>query len=254
MSSVIEEDRRDKFSTTDKREKSLLELIGIPASILAILATAAVYGAGAAFRAGYLYQFGFDSTQIPTDFHDTLYWGYARGTPLVFAWLVYGIVALALIAILYWAAAAFGSRIRKWRVVRQLSARVALAEGSRSTPIKLIAVAVLVSCFLYLLFLSFLAMGELYEYGVKRGKDRIDDFEANATVAAANTATQWIEISFSSPTPRVERGYRLLCTQDLCSIYDPVPERKGVRLMSLEGMSNIRIFPERPLHSQDPRP
>ena len=246
MNSVSEEDSRNKSMTTEKQEKSLLELIGVPASILAILTTAAVYGAGTALRAGYLYQFGFDSVQIPTDFYDTLYWGYARGTPLIFAWLVYSIPALALVAILYWAGSALRRRLNKSKAVRQLSARFAIPTVSPTTPIKLIAVAVLIACFLYLLFLSFIAMGKMYEYGVRKGKERIADFEADAAATAAKTETHWIEIHFSSPAPRVERGYRLLCTENLCSIYDPAAERKGIRLVSLDGMGEIRVFPKRP--------
>jgi hypothetical protein len=51
---VTEEDSRNELNSAEKQEKSLLELIGVSASILAILATAAVYGAGTALRAGYL--------------------------------------------------------------------------------------------------------------------------------------------------------------------------------------------------------
>jgi hypothetical protein len=247
---VPEEDSRNKLTIAEKQGKPLLELIGVPASILAILTTAAIYGAGTAFRAGYLYQFGFDSGQIPTDFYDTLYWGYARGTPLVFAWLVYSILGLALAAILYWVGSALRRRLNRSKAVRQFSARFAIPTISPTTPIKLIAVAVLIACFLYPLFLSFIAMGKMYEYGVMKGKQRIADFEADAAGTAAKTETHWIEIHFSSPAPRVERGYRLLCTENLCSIYDPATERKGVRLVSLEGMGEIRVFSERPQVSE----
>lgn len=226
-----------------RQEKSLVELLGISAGVLAVLATAAVYAAGAAYRTGYLYQFGFDSTQIPSDFHDTLYWGYTGGTPLAIAWMICGTVSLLLLALIYRGANALWNRIQKRPAVRQLSKKIsAAANPSAGTHVKLVAVAVLVACTLYLVFLSYVAIGEIYESGVKKGKNRIAAFESDPRAAAAKTYAKWIEISFVSPAPRVERGYRLLCTDQLCSIYDPSSKQKGVRLISLEGMTEIRIL------------
>jgi hypothetical protein len=112
--------------------------------------------------------------------------------------------------------------------------------------VKLIVGAVLLLPVIYLLAMAYLGMAEFQKAGTKRGKELIEAFRADATTASKKYRIQTIELRFRSPSEPVVRGYRLLCTQSLCSIYDPDPKVRGIRLVSLENLIEIRVVHSAP--------
>lgn len=223
------------------QSESLRGWTGILLSVLLICLTAVLFGAGQGFRQGWLYQLGFDLAQVPSDFHDTLFWGFSGGTPLAVAWLGAAVVALPATGLLLWLMDALWKwASRRWRLL----ARISTPEKSQQpvrTHVKLILGGFLVLPVLYVLLVTYVAMAEFQKAGTKRGQQLIAALRADAKAASAKYNLQWIEILFNSPTETVVRGYRLLCTEALCSIYDPDPKAPGVRLVSLENLREVRV-------------
>lgn len=221
--------------------------IGLLTGAVLVCMTAALYAAGRAFREGYLYQLGFDASQIPADFHETLYWGFSGGTPLAAIWLLATLIAFLGFSVLLWIADGAWS----WaKLGSQRLRRIAQSSDSprhwAGTPVKLIAGAFVALPVLYLLVVAYIGLAEMHKLGTRRGKQLVAALETDAAAASAKHGLQWIEISLDSPPfERIERGYRLLCTEHLCSIYDPDLKVRSIRVISLENLRQIRVVGHR---------
>ena len=94
---------------------------------------------------------------------------------------------------------------------------------------------------IYLMAVAYFGVAEFQEAGTKKGKELIEALRTNAAAASTKYGTQKIELWLSSPAESVIRGYRLLCTESLCSIYDPDPKVHAIRLVSLTNVREIRV-------------
>jgi hypothetical protein len=236
------EDNKIRFAP----DEALRGWTAILLSLLIVCLTASLFGAGQAYREGYLYQFGFDLAQLPADFHDTLYWGFIGGTPLVVVWLIATLIVLLGGGLFLWIAKALWKRTaNRWQSLLRRRSSVASPRQRGGTHVQLILGAFLVLPVLYLLILVRFGVAEFYELGAKQGKLQIAALRADPGAASAKHGRQWIEISFHSPSESFVRGYRLLCTDKLCAIYDPDPKVRDVRLVFLDNVREIRIADER---------
>ena len=205
-----------------------------------ILLAAALFAVGRAYRAGYLSQLGLDLSQVPEDFYGHLYWGYFGLVPRLLSWFVSLIIAFLILASLAWIIARLTEKI-SW--IRGASDSWANFPGSGNPKAyeAFAASAYLVFVLGFFIFLTYAAMAETHEAGIAEGRKQIERLRANR---GDDPARRWIEIHFSPE--RIEKGYRLLCTPDLCSIFDPAPEQRSIRMIPLEGLREIRVFDSAP--------
>jgi hypothetical protein len=208
--------------------------------------TAALFAAGHAYRLGYFYEIGFDLAQLPEDFNQTSFWGFSGGTPLALLWLVATLLVLLAYALLLWVSRVLWKVMtHRWRRLGRLTFPGVTPGRRIETHVKLILGAFLLLFVTYLLAVAYLGMAELQKAGTKKGRELVQAFRTDAVAASAKYGTQLIELRFGLPGDPAVRGYRLLCTQTLCSIYDPDPKIRAIRLLSLEGVHEIRVI-ERP--------
>jgi hypothetical protein len=225
-----------------ERDEALRGWIAIILSVLLVCLTAGLFTAGHAYRLGYLYELGFDLAQLPEDFNETSFWGFSGGTPLALAWLVVTLIVLFAYGLLFWLAGVLWKAAQnRWRGLRRRAPSTATAARRVETHVKLILGACLVLPVTYLVAVAYLGTAELQKAGTKRGKQLVEALRADAPAASAKYGTQMIELWFNSPADPVVSGYRLLCTESLCSIYDPNPKVHAIRLVSLANVREIRM-------------
>lgn len=242
MSDAASDSQTTNRANEREKSESLLGWITVLTTLFLICATTALFAAGQGYRQGYWYELGFDLAQIPSDFHETLFWGFAGGAPLFFSWLLAALIALPACGLLMWfAGASWTSAKNRWQPLRRISLPSATPGRPVSTHVKLIGSVFLFLPAIYLLGVAYFAMAEFQKAGTKRGKQFVEAFRTDAIAASAKHETQWIEIWLDSPADSVARGYRLLCTQSLCSIYDPDPKVRAVRLIALDNLREIRV-------------
>jgi hypothetical protein len=242
MSELIVATQAGTPATEVKPKISTGDWLGLSGLLLALLA-AALFAVGQANRAGFYYQLGFDLNQVPGDFYDTIYWGYATGSPAAILWSVAAVAEFLFFAATLWLGTwAWKRAARRWPHLRKLStsgsSRRATAAGPHMLFVGLSMTTIGLAGFV---FLTYWMIVGAQKAGKERGTRIVEALAADPTGAVAKYDTQWIEISIDSSPSRVEKGYRLLCTERLCSIYDPTPESRGIRLVSLEGMRDIKI-------------
>jgi len=242
MSELILATQADAPATEARSKISTSDWLGLGGLLLALL-TGALFAVGQANRTGFFYQLGFDLNQVPGDFYDTIYWGYATGSPTA---VVSSLVAFAeflfFAAVVWFGRWAWKGAARRWPHLRKLS--TASSSASAGTPgphLMFVGLAMIAIGLAGFVFLTYWTVVGAHQAGKERGTKMIEALAADPTAAVAKYEIQWIEISIDSSPPRVEKGYRLLCTERLCSIYDPTPESRGLRLVSLERMREIRI-------------
>lgn len=241
----MNENNKHRVIPTGTSSESLRQWIALLAGGMVVFLAAALFGIGRAIRAGYLYSLGLDLDQVPEDFYGYLYWGYVVGTPLLVLWLGYVGIALLLIFGSSWA---IGRGAKRWGWIRRMleSWENFPRKDQATSHWKYAAFAYLVFAIGYLVLVTHLLMSQAHEVGQRAGRVEVQKLQSTA-VASGNHQTQWIEIWLDSTPPRVERGYRLLCTEKLCSIYDPVSDRRTIRIIPLDGLREIRVFESRPI-------
>lgn len=239
----MNENNRNTAIPSGTSSESIRQWIALLASGMVIFLAAALFGIGRAIRAGYLYSLGLDLDQVPEDFYGYLYWGYVVGTPLILLWLGYVVIALLLISGLSWA---IGRGAKRWEWLRRMleSWENFPRKDQATSHWKYAAFAYLVFAVGYLVLVTHLIMSQANELGQRAGRVEVQKLQSTA----GKHQTQWIEIWLDSTPPRVERGYRLLCTEKLCSIYDPVSDRRAIRVIPLDGLREIRVFESRPIN------
>lgn len=242
MGTASDDDPENEVLKPEKGEQ-LLGWMTLLTTVLLVCATTVLFAAGQAFRTGYWYELGFDLVQLPSDFHETLFWGFSGGAPLLFSWLIAALVSLPGLGVLMWLAGALWKwALDRWRSPRRIAPRLATPPRRRAaTHVKLIASFFLLLPVIYFLVIASFATAEFQKAGTAQGQQIIQAFRTNAAAASAKYRMHWIEIWFDSSTADVMRGYRLLCTERFCSIYDPDPEVRSVRLISLESLKEIRV-------------
>jgi hypothetical protein len=234
------ENTNETTAPSEKNSKSSFrDWFVVLSGLMLVLLTAALFGIGRAYRTALFYQYGLDASQAPEDFHGYLYWGYVGGMPLAIWWLASGAGALVLLGILSW-----GSRklAHQWEWMRKI--RHGWDELPNSKPKsyeKWFFMAYLSLVLAYLVFITFAATAKAYDAGVKKGQREIE-----ALRQGKPSDDQWIELHFGPNDERIEVGYRLLCTDKLCSIYDPAPDKKTVRVIPLDGLKEMRVFARGP--------
>ena len=243
MSDIIVTDQAIVAASSDGPKNRIRDWLGILSGLGLAFLTAALFCVGRANRAGYLYQLGLDLSQIPDDFYVTLYWGYFSGAPDTIIWLAAGAIMLLGTAIIVLCGDfAWTRAVRRWPRLRKLNSLFARPSTVPSgTDVKLFSLAMLTIVILALVVLTYLTTFLAHRAGAENGKRLIAALATNVLAAAAKYDLQWIEISIDLSPQRVVRGYRLICTEQLCSIYDPMPQNRGIRLVSLKEMTEIRI-------------
>jgi hypothetical protein len=235
--------------------KGLREWLAVLTGLLFVFTAAAMYGIGRAYRAGYLYQIGLDLDQVPEDFYGYLYWCYTGGAPLSLIWFA---AAALIFFVLAGASSGVTYLARRWTWLRRLVDWWDDFPNIRDpkTHHRYAGLGILIICFAYLIFVTCLLLSQAHDSGARRAHRVIDQLAA-AYDSAADTKTQWIEIRFNNDPARLEYGYRLLCTVALCSVYDPPPNGRGVRVVSLQDVQQIAVLSTRPstseLSSAEPR-
>ncbi len=224
-----------------KKAESVREWMGLLTGLMLVFLAAAMYGIGRAYREGYLYQLGLNLNQEPEDFYGYLYWGYAGGAPLLLLWLAVAALGLFGLAGISYAVRWLGSE-SKWVQARLDWWDRFPQVGPPSSHRKYSAYGILVIALGYLVFVTYLVLGQAHDSGVKRGQQVIESLAASHEANAPNKV-RWIELAWSeNGSLRVLAGYRLLCTETLCSIYDPAPNGGGLRVVPLDGFTDLRVF------------
>jgi hypothetical protein len=242
MSSVAIDDQRKNRANEAEKSESARGWIAVLLSVLLVCSTTALFAAGQGYRLGYFYELGFDLAQLPSNFHETLFWGFSGGMPLALRWLVAAVIAALACGLLIWLADVLWKHATdRWRQLRRIAIPSAKPARKVDTHVKLIAVAFLLLPLTYLLAVVYIGMAEFQKLGSKKGKEFIEALRTNPAAASRKYGIQKIEIWFNSPADTVVRGYRLLCTETICSIYDPDPKVRIVRLVSLENLREIRV-------------
>lgn len=246
MSNATGADRSNGGTNAGEKSESLRGWAAIVVSTLLVCSTAVLFASGHAYRLGYVYELGFDLAQLPEGFYETLFWGFSGGAPLVFAWAVGVVIASAGCGLLVWLGDVLWERAAgRWRLLRRLPVPSARPERKAGTHVKLILGAFLLLPVIYLFAMAYIGMAEFQKLGTKKGRELIEALRTDAATASAKYGIQKIELWFSLPPDAVVRGYRLLCTESLCSIYDPDPKVRAVRLISLENLREIRVVDRR---------
>jgi hypothetical protein len=231
------ENKNESAAEKKKSKSSLREWFGLLSGLMLVSLAAALFAIGRAYRLGLIYQYGLDASQAPEDFYGYLYWGYIGGIPLAYQWLVAAVISLTLYAGWCWITDKLSAR---WKWLR-----TATQKEKDQQPAKLhvtyLASALMVFSLGSIVVMTYLAVAKAYEAGAQKGRD-----ELLAISKSKQTDDQFIELHFGENDERIERGYRLLCTDKLCSIYDPGPDHKGVRVLQLDGLKEIRVFEKEP--------
>lgn len=245
MSNIIRPQYEKQSSERQSSSDSPTAWLGVLSGATLAIGTAMLFATGHANRAGYLYQFGLEPSQVPADLHDTLNWGYVMGVPSLIGWLIVIVLVCSTGALILWTGGKVWARgVRHWPALRKLSDSTPRQEKP-SAPFRLLGVSVIATGILYFVFLSYWILTGAYTMGVERGHKLLAELETDPRRAATERALQYIEIAVDGDHPRVEQGYRLMCTTQLCSIYDVTPASRGVRLISLADMQHIRVIPVR---------
>jgi hypothetical protein len=217
-----------------EKGESLRAWIAIILSVLFVCSTAALFTAGHAYRLGYLYEIGYDLAQLPEDFHETSFWGFSGGLPLAIVWFIATVVVLLACGLLFWLANVLWKlATKRWQRLRRLTRISATPRPRAETHVRFILSAFLLLPVIYLMAIAYFGVAEFQKAGTKKGKELIEALRTDAAAASAKYGTQKIELWLSSPADTVVRGYRLLCTESFCSIYDSNPEVRAIRLVSL---------------------
>jgi hypothetical protein len=237
------ENKNESAASEKKSKSSFREWFGFLSGLVLVLVTAALYGVGKSFRSGYLHALGLDLEQLPEDFHAYLFWGFRGGIRLFIGWMIIVLVAASINALGAWSAERFAP---KWKWLRRLltwwDTYPNVPAGARHA--KYMALAFATFAFLYVAILASYILPQAFDAGLKKAQDELTLLASAKSKSQAES--QWIELHFGQFDERIERGYRLLCTDKLCSIYDPAPEMKAVRVIPLDGLKEIRVFTEMP--------
>jgi hypothetical protein len=241
------ENKNESITRPDKKSKSSLrEWFGLVGGLLIILLAGVLFAIGRENRSGYLGELGLDLYQVPDDFNSYAAWGFGTGTYLAMLWLIAIAVAMFIYAAcIWWGTPAWNAAKRKWRFFSWLSEWTERSpENTPKTYGKYAGLGIFCLIAVYFVWITRFVMRQAYDEGVEGGKR----FVASVSSPDENMKkdVQWIELHFGENDLRVERGYRLLCTDKLCSIYDPAPDKKTVRVIPLDGLKEIRVFAEKP--------
>lgn len=151
-------------------------------------------------------------------------------------------VVLLAYGLLFWLAnVLWHLATKRWSRLRRLAHTSATPRPRVGTHVKFILSAFLLLPVIYLMAVAYFGVAEFQKAGSKKGKELIEALRTNAAAASTKYGTQKIELWLSSPAESVIRGYRLLCTESLCSIYDPDPKVHAIRLVSLTNVREIRV-------------
>lgn len=228
-----------------KKAESVREWMGLLTGLMLVFLAAAMYGIGRAYREGYLYQLGLNLDQVPEDFYGYLYWGYYGAVRLSLGWLIGTVLGLFLLAAL-----SFGLRrlAVKWKPVA--GAITWWDEFPAQRPVgshhKYAALAIVTVAFAYIVFVTYLVLSQAHETGVKAGDRLIGKLDASYS-SGQPISTHWIELTWDDEdSKRTLAGYRLVCTQDLCSIYNPAPDGAGLLVVPLDARPEMRVLDEPP--------
>jgi hypothetical protein len=246
MNTATNGDQGKNQANEPERDESLRGWIAIILGVLFACSTALLFAAGHAYRLGYFYELGFDLTQLPEDFNHTSFWGFAGGTPLALVWLVATLIILLAYGLLLWLSGVLWKAMtHRWRPLGRLALHGVTPGRRIPTHVKFMLAAFLLLPAIYLLAIAYLGMAEFQKVGTRKGRELVQALRTDANAASAKYGSQMIELRFSSPVETVVRGYRLLCTENLCSIYDPDPNIRAIRLLSLDGVREIRVIERR---------
>lgn len=243
MSNAARDNETDNRINERESSEALRGWTAVVLSVVFVTSTAALFTAGHAFRLGHLYEFGFDLAQLPENFHETLFWGFSGGMPLALAWLVATVLVLLGYGLVSWLTGSVWKLMsNRWRPLRRLALRSTKPRQTGGTHTKFVLSAFLLVPLIYLLWMTYAGAAEFQKAGTKNARELIDALRADPAAASAKYGIQRIELTFDAPAETVVRGYRLLCTEHLCSIYDPDPKVRAVRLIALDHLREIRVL------------
>ncbi len=246
----INEKNIDSATASNSKSKgSLREWFGLLGGLLLVLLAGVLFAIGRENRSGYLVQLGLDLYQVPDDFNSYAASGFGTGTYLATLWLVGIAIAMFVsAAFIWWGIPAWNAAKRKWHLLAQLSTWA--EQSPEKTPRrygKYAGLGILCLMAVYFVWITRFVMRQAYDEGVERGQRLI--VSVSSADQNSNRNIQWIELHFGANDERIERGYRLLCTDKLCSIFDPAPDRKTVRIIPLDGLREMTVFSAKPEQS-----
>lgn len=218
-------------------------LATVSALMLALLA-GTLFAIGRQNRSAFLYQLGLDIYQVPDDFNGYALGGFGTVMNLAIVWLIGAGGAFFVIAALtWWVPPLRDWAKRRWRLFQRLTQWA--SESPEKTPkaySKYAALGILAIISIYFVWLTRLVLVQAFDAGTRRGHNLIAALRADNENSTKQN-TPWIELRFAAPRP-VDAGYRLLCTDTLCSIYQS--DEKSIAVIPLDGLIEMRVLDQRP--------
>lgn len=218
--------------------------LGVPAGLLIAAFAGILFAVGRQNRAAFLYQLGLDIYQVPDDFNGYALGGFGTITNLAILWLIGTAGAFFVIAaITWWLPPIWGRAKQRWPLLSRAARWV--SESPETTPRahgRHAAIAIMALGSIYFVWLTRFILNQAQEAGTSRGERFITALSSDRENETKSN-THWIQLSFPGPRP-IEEGYRLLCTEKICSIYQP--DVKMVSVVPLEGLTAMRVLDERP--------
>jgi hypothetical protein len=224
----------DSDEAEDTRKNSFREWVGILWSLALVVLAGALFCLGREYIVGFGWHLGLNASDLAEDFYGYLYWGFfAAKETLRFVkikvLLGAAVLAIAGFVLVYANGQKGNSKSRFAKPMRAIRPHSAL-----------LACALSILSIAYILFFTQQAIGTSFMRGVGDGDKEI------TRVSTRPGDFRWIELHFADCGGRVERGYRLHCTDRLCSIYDPAAGERLVRVILLDGLKEIKVFEARP--------